>query len=50
MLVPAGSQIRRADLQNGLKHKIKTAEAPKTIMHVLGRLAIVKRDSKEFNK
>jgi hypothetical protein len=50
MLVPAGSQIRRVDLQKGLKHKIKTAEAPKTIMHVLGRLAVVKGDSKEFNE
>jgi hypothetical protein len=48
MHVSAGSQIRRADLKKGLKRKIKTTEAPKTIIHAPGRLAIARRDSRDF--
>jgi hypothetical protein len=50
MLVLARSQIRRADLKKGLKCKIKTTEAPKTIIHAPERLAIAKGDSREFNE
>jgi hypothetical protein len=49
MLVLAGSQIQRADLKEGLKHKIKIAEDPKTIIYAPERIANARRDSREFN-
>jgi hypothetical protein len=50
MLVSAGSQIQRSELKEGLKHKIKTIEDPKTIIHAPRRLAIARGDSREFNR
>jgi hypothetical protein len=37
-------------LKEGLKHKIKTVEDPKTIIHAPRRLAIARGDSREFNR
>jgi hypothetical protein len=37
-------------LKKGLKSKIKTTKASKTIIHAPGRLAIARGDSREFNR